>query len=70
MFAHMKAFLGKLKLWKRQIERRDLTHFTTVHELCADNELSGKETEYAAELQKLADKFNGDSVISKNKTWP
>jgi len=53
----MKAFQGKLKLRKRQIERRNLMHFTTLHELCADNELSAKETEYAAELQKLIDEF-------------
>jgi len=44
-------------LWKRQFEGRDLAYFTTLHELCADNELSGKDTECAAELQKLIDEF-------------
>jgi len=57
MFAQTKAFQGKLKLLKCQTKRHNLTHFTTVHELCADNELSGKDTEYAAELQKLTDEF-------------
>ena len=54
LYGHVKAFQNKLRLWKRQIEQEDLSHFTTLREIGL---YPGKGEEFGQQLQKLLDEF-------------